>query len=527
MTSFGAPVCPFATGRSNVAYLEHENFERYGNYTRLHYEGRSFSSFDELSYAGRIAGTLTDRRAGPDDRVLAVLPNGPELTAAMQAVWSIGGIAVPVNPQWTAPELAYAIHNSGASVILTCPSLAARVGEAGGASGVSPRLLCFGETEVAGFENIALDVATAPSECVPFNRAPGDIAMLLYTSGTTARPKAVMVTHGNIPAAMEAVHRVNPSLPRRPMLHVLPMHHIFGMLALQLANRWGFPSVLLPQFDPVAVFEAIEQYRVGYLMLAPAMLMELLHHPERARHDFTSLYRIITGGASLPEPLRLSFQQAFRCRVDQGYGTQETGFVSCYGDHETYRAGSSGWPCPGIEVRIADEQRHPLPPLAWGEICVQGSSITPGYWNDPEGTRQAIREQWFYTGDAGYLDNDGYLYVTGRKQEQIIKGGENISPSEIEEVICLHPAVAEAAVIGVPDREFGEQICAVIQLRAEAPVDEGEIHEHIARYLNRSKRPAYVVFRATLPKTPAGKVNKQMLREQFAGMDATELPAAG
>lgn len=424
MTSLGVPLSPLATSRSNVAYLEHENFERYGNYTRLHYEGRSFSSFDELSYAGQIARTLTDRGVRPDGRVLAVLPNSPELMAAFQAVWSIGGIMVPVNPQWRAPELAYAIHNSGAAVVLTCPPLAARLGEAVAASGLSPRLLCFGDAEVAGFENIVRDAATAPSECVPVDRSPSDIAMLLYTAGNTSRPKAVMVTHGNIPAAMEAVHRVNPSLPRRPMLHTLPMHHIFGVLAVQLANRWGFPSVLLRQFDPVAVFQAIRQYQVGYAMMVPAMLRQLLHHPERSWYDFTSLYRVITGAAPLPEPLRLSFQQAFRCRVDQGYGTQETGVVSCYGDHEAYRAGSSGWPCPGFEVRIADGQGRALPPLARGEICVQGSSITPGYWNDPEATRQAIREQWFYTGDAGYLDNDGYLYITGRKKDLILKGGQ-------------------------------------------------------------------------------------------------------
>ena len=333
---------------SNVAFLEHDNFERYGNYTRLHYEDQSFTSFDELLYAGRIARTLTDRGIRPGERVLTVMPNTPELTATFQAVWTIGAVMVPVNPLWSAPELTYALNNCGAAAILTVPLLALRVREAAAAGNLSPRLLCFGETSVAGFDNIAPDIATAPAECTPVDCAPSDIAMLLYTSGTTARPKAVIVTHGNIPAALEAVHRVNPELPRHPILHVLPMNHIFGVLIVQLANRWGFPSVLMRQFDPVAIFQAIEQQQIGYIIMVPTMLMYLLHHPERAKYDFSSLYRIITGGASLPEPLRLSFQQAFRCRVDQGYGMSETGFQLLLRRPGTLPPGLFGQAVPGL-----------------------------------------------------------------------------------------------------------------------------------------------------------------------------------
>ncbi len=523
MSTLSAKLSTGSKGRSNVAFLEHDNFERYGNYTRLHYEDQSFSSFDELVYAGRIARTLMDRGIRPGERVLTVMPNTPELTATFQAVWTIGAVMVPVNPLWSAPELTYAINNSGAAAILTVPLLTLRVHEAAVAGNLSPRLLCFGETSVTGFENIAPDIATAPAECTPADRAASDIAMLLYTSGTTARPKAVIVTHGNIPAALEAVHRVNPALPRRPILHVLPMNHIFGVLIVQLANRWGFPSVLMRQFDPVAIFKAIQEKQIGYIIMVPTMLMYLLHHPERPKYDFSSLYRIITGGASLPEPLRLSFQQAFRCRVDQGYGMSETGFISCYGDHESYRTGSSGWPCPGFEVRIMDDQDHVLPPPTVGEICVRGASIMPGYWNDPASTSQSIRDQWFHTGDVGYLDGDGYLYITDRKKDLIIKGGENISPREIEEAIYLYPAVAEAAVVGIPDADFGEQICAVIQLRPEVTASESEIREHVARYIGKFKRPAYVVFLATLPRTSTGKVNKQLLREHVAGLKTNRL----
>jgi long-chain acyl-CoA synthetase len=512
----GAELSHKAVSHSNVAFLELENLERFGSYPRLHYEGRSFSNTDEMHHAGRIANTLIERGVRPGDRVLAVMPNTPDLTALFQAVWAIGAVMVPVFPLWSVPELAYALNNSGASTVLTYPALAPRVREATMVGQVSPRLLCFGETDVAGFENIYPDVAGAPTVCTPVDRTASDIAMLLYTSGTTARSKGVVVTHGNIPAAMDAVHRVNPALPRHPMLHVLPMNHIFGVLIVQLANRWGFSSVLMRQFDPVAIFKAIEQYKVGYVVMVPTMLVYLLHHPERPKYDFSSLYRIITGGASLPEPLRLGFQQAFRCRVEQGYGMSETGFISCYGDHETYRTGSSGWPCPGFEIRIVDDQGRPLPPPSVGEICIQGASVTPGYWNDPANTTEAFRDGWFHTGDVGYLDRDGYLYITDRKKDLIIKGGENVSPREIEEVIYLHPSVAEVAVVGVSDPEFGEQICAVIQLRTGATVTEDEIREHAARNIGKFKIPAHVVFQASLPRTSTGKIHKQTIREQLA-----------
>jgi long-chain acyl-CoA synthetase len=513
-SSPGVP--PPVPTRSNIAFLEHENLERYGNYTRLHYEGKSFSNVEELQYAGKIAASLRDRGIRPGDRVLTVMPNTPQLTATFQAVWTIGATIVPVNPLWSVSELAYAIYNSGAAAVLTFPQLAKRVADAAAGSAISPRLLCFGPSEVADFADISGDIATAHPVSTPVDRAASDVAMLLYTSGTTARPKGVMVTHANIPAAIEAVHRVNPALPRHPILHVLPMNHVFGVLMIQLSNRWGMPSVLMRQFDPVQIFKAIQEHKIGYVLMVPTMLVYLLHHPERPKYDFSSLYRIITGGSSLPESLRQNFQQAFRCRVDQGYGMSETGFISCYGDHEAYRNGSSGWPCPGFNICVVDDQGRPLPPPTVGEIWIQGPSVTPGYWNDPETNGRSFRDQWFHTGDVGYQDSDGYLYITDRKKDLIIKGGENISPSEIEEVLYRHPAISEAAVVGVPDAEFGEQICAVIQLRTGATATEGEIHEHAARYIGKFKQPAYIVFQDILPRTATGKVHKQMLREQIS-----------
>ena len=523
--SISTELSPKAIGQANVAYLEYANIERYGSYTRLHYEDRSYTNIEELQYAGRIARTLMARGIRPGDRILAVMPNTPELAATFQAVWTIGAVMVAVNPQWSVAELAYALNDSGSVAVLTVPALAAQIREAVTTTQMSPRLLCFGETDAADFENVATAIASALSECTPVDRAPSDIAMLLYTSGTTAQPKGVVITHQNIAAALEAVNCVNPLSPGLPILHALPMHHIFGALLVQLGNRWGFSSVLMRQFDPIAIFKAIQEHQIGYVMMVPTMLMYLLHHPERPKYDFSSLYRVITGGASLTEPLRLSFQQAFGCRVDQGYGMSETGFVACYGDHDTYRTGSVGSPCPGFEIRIVDEQGWTPPSPTVGEICIRGDSVTPGYWNDPAATGKTFRDQWFHTGDVGYLDGDGYLYITDRKKDLIIKGGENISPREIEETISLHPSVAEAAVVGIPDDKYGEEICAVIELRPGHAATGSEIREHAAGYIGKFKLPAQIVFQATLPRTATGKVNKQTIRQQLAA-NATQQPEA-
>jgi long-chain acyl-CoA synthetase len=506
---------------ANAARLELDYFERFGTYTRLHYENRSYTNLEELQHAGRLARVLKERGVRPGDRVLVLLPNSPDLTASFQGIWTIGAVMCPVMPQWTAGEVAHVLHDSGASAVLTVPALAARVRDASQAIRTLRYRLVFGETDADGMYNISPEMEGASWIDTPIDRSSDDLAMLLYTSGTTAEPKGVMITHANVAAALDRASQRNPDLPVHPMLHVLPLTHVFGMIMMKLANRWGFSSVLLRQFDPLMILEAIERYQVGYLPVVPTMLMYLLHHPERTKFSFSSLYRVISGGAALPEKLRVDFQEAFRCRVDQGYGMSESlAMATSYGDHEPYRPGSAGRPEPGVELRIADGQNRPLPPGSVGEICLAGDNIAPGYWQNPAATREAFIGGWFHTGDVGYLDEDGYLYITDRKKDLIIKGGENISPREIEEAIYLHPAVAEAAVVGIPDAIFGEEICAVIQLKAGSEASEEDIRRHVGQHIAKFKVPRRIVFQDGLPKNSTGKIQKRLIREQFAAETA-------
>lgn len=506
---------------ANIARLEIENLERYGVYPRLHFAGRSYTNQEELQYAGGLARLLQERGVSPGERVAVILPNTPDLTASFQAIWTVGAVVVPVIPMWTAAEIGHVLRHSGATAALTMPRLAPLVQEAGQGIAALKHKLVLGEGDVSGMESIASEVASGSSLETPAERSAEDLAMLLYTSGTTARPKGVMITHANIAAALESATCLNPDLPRRPMLHVLPLTHVFGLLMLKLANAWGLRSVLLGQFDPVKVFQLIESHRIGYLPAVPTILVYLLHHPERGKFDLSSLYRMTIGGAALPEKLRLDCQKVFPGRIEQGYGLSESLAVATeYDDHEPYRPGSAGRPEPGVELRIVDEHNQSLLAGQGGEICLRGANICAGYWQDPEATRQAFQDGWFHTGDVGHLDADGYLYITDRKKDLIIKGGENISSREIEEALYLHPAVAEAAVVGMPDAVFGEEICAVIQLKPGAEASDEDIRRHVGQHLARFKVPRRVVFQAALPKNWTGKIQKRALREQFASRPA-------
>jgi len=245
-------------------------------------------------------------------------------------------------------------------------------------------------------------------------------------------------------------------------------------------------------------------------------LMYLLQHPERPRRDLSSLSRIISGGAALPERLRQEVERAFQCRIDQGYGLSESASVATgYEVERPYRAGSVGVASPGVEISILDEQNQPLPADKNGEICLKGPNIMTGYWRDSAATKEILKEGWLHTGDIGFLDGEGYLFITDRKKDLIIKGGENISPREIEEAFYLHPAVAEAAVVGIPDAIFGEEICAVLQLKAGEQAIEEDLRLHVGQYVTKFKVPSRVVFQPMLPKNMTGKILKYKIRAQL------------
>ncbi len=512
----------------NVARLDFDNLEYFGIYTRLFFEDRSFTNLEELTYAGQLAAILKEFGVGVGDRVVVISPNSPDLTALFQAVWTLGAVMVPVMPHWTPAEILPVLHGAAPKIVVTIPQAAGRIQPAMAAMGSTARLLTCGESEVAGAGNLHSLVSGTPPLMTPVDRASSDIALLLYTSGTTAAPKGAMLSHGNICTAFESAYRMNGELPRGPALAALPLAHSFGMLMLNLSYGWGFPVALMRQFEPLRVLETVERYRIQYMSVVPTMLVYLLNHPERGRFDLSCVRRITSGGAALPEQLRTDFERAFGARIDQGYGLSETVAIATgYADDEHYRPGSAGRPAPGVDVRIAVNDNQFAAPREPGEVWLSGGHVMTGYWQDSDSTAAALAGGWFRTGDIGYLDEGGYLYITDRKKDLIIKGGENISPREIEEALHMHPAVAAAAVVGVPDPIFGETICAVTQLKPGAQVTEVELKEHAERYLTKFKMPTQILFWPELPRNYTGKISKRDIREKLSANSAVSSAATG
>jgi long-chain acyl-CoA synthetase len=501
----------------NAAQLALDNIARYGEYTATWFEGRAYTNVERYDAACRMAATLGNHGVGRGDRVVVMMLNSPDVTAAFIALWQLGAVMIPVTPMWNARELRYVLEDSGATLAITSPELAARVTEAAAGLPAYRETLVIGDAGATGAVNVQpeFDAATPLREMADCE--PDELAMLLYTSGTTGNPKGVMLSHDNLLYINEAIYANNRDLGQLRGLQVLPLSHVYGVLMMNLGFRMGTAAPILRQFEAGKVLETIQNYRVQRMALVPTMLVLLMNHPDRARYDTSSLEFTGSGGAPLPEGTRLEFERLFSCKVMQGYGMSETsGALTGYHPDDAYRPGSVGLALPGVEICVMDFENRVLPAGEVGELCSRGRHIMQGYLNKPEATRDTIVDGWLHTGDIGYLDADGYVFITDRKKDLVIKGGENISPREIEEGLYSHPSVAEAAVFGVPDPVYGENLVATLVLKPGQTATEDEIKAYIGGYVTKFKIPSRVIFLDALPKNPSGKILKRTLREQFS-----------
>lgn len=507
----------------NIGHLALENIDQFGVYDLLHFEGTEYSNVQLLGMAAGLADALRENGVCKGDFVMVCMPNSPWVIAAFQATWKIGAVAMPIMPQLLPHELSYMLADSGVKVVLTAPALAAKLQAAVAEAGTNTDVLVLGEgkDESDASRNITSKIVISqPQESLRRlgDTTADDLAVLLYTSGTTGYPKGVMLSHGNLEAVAQAQRAMNvDTQPHRVTLQVLPLSHSFGVSVMNAAFMLGVRMVLLPRFDPGEVLEAISKYKVQMTAVVPTMLTALLAHDSWQDTDLSSLEQVWTGGATLPNALRQRFQDAADCEVLDGYGQTECApLATCYQRGETYRPGSVGRAVTGVTVSIRDDADTELPSGEWGEICIQGANVMKGYLNKPEATGEALRAGWLRSGDIGYMDEDGYVYITDRKKDLIIKGGENISPREIEEVLSSHPAVAEAAVIGLPDDRYGEIVCAVIVPRGSGQLDEGALLAFASNSITRFKLPTKIEIRSELPKSGVGKILKRELRAQLS-----------
>ncbi len=506
----------------NVGRLSIDNVVNFGEYKSLHYLGQDFTNTERMEYASALAQALRDRGIGVNDRVMVMMLNSPEVLGAFQAVWKLGAVIIPVTPQLGPAEVEFMLRDSEAKVILTGGPLAPMLGQAVGNQEGTPEVLVLGPVEAEGTTNIAAEVEAARGK-LPWDyltdRDDDDLALLLYTSGTTGNPKGVMLTHKNMDSNARAVEEMSTGgvEPFERFLHVLPLSHSYGVLMMNLGYLMGTVSVMLPMFDLATVFKTLEAHKVQNFSVVPTILTYMLNFPPRSEFDLSTLKKVNSGGAALPNEVRLAFEKEFGCVVKEGYGMSECApSATGYNDDEDYRPGSIGRAIPGVTISIRDASNDELPRGETGEICIQGPNVMLGYWNLPDVTEKTLAGGWLHSGDVGHMDDESYVFITDRMKDLIIKGGENISPREIEEAIYQMDSIAEVAVFGIPSNTFGEEICAAIVAREGAEVTLEGVRAHCAGVITKFKLPSKVVLMADLPKSANGKVLKRALREQIS-----------
>lgn len=505
----------------SLAYLAERDLAERGEREWLWFEERVYTNRGLHDASCRLARALRALDIGTDDRVIVMMSNCPEVLISYPAVWRIGGVAIPVLNVLDANELAYIVKDSGAKAIICSSDLAGKVTSAL-TQAERPdvhRILVKDGAESPSQEGW-LDFQQLVDENEPLEEAVArggdDLAVILYTSGTTGRPKGVMQTHRNLAAnAEQSWATAKTHDPSEVNLVALPLAHAFGLSVLISSYLFGTRAVLMRRFLPRDALALIQRYRANIMYGVPTMFMYMLAVPER--FDTSSMRMWVVGAAAmLPEQIQ-RFESRFGGTVYVGYGlTEASPSVAVDREFEPRKPGSTGKPLEGVRVKIVDAAGREQPRGQIGEICAAGENICKGYLDMPEATAETFRDGWLHTGDLGYVDEDGYLFVVDRKKDLIIRGGLNVYPKDVEEVLYTHPAVRECAVVGIPDPELGERVCACVVLHQPGAASAEQLIEHCQARLAKYKTPSRIEFLEALPRTAIGKVLKKELRKQLA-----------
>lgn len=477
--------------------------------------GETAISYRQLDHlAADAAAWLREQGVRGGDSVAIMFPNVVEVPVLYYAVLRLGATVVPLNPLLARREVAFCLRDSNASLLLSSATAAEQA-----RSGADDASVPFTTWHVG-------EVRRSESTLVPAHVAlqgPEDTAVILYTSGTTGQPKGAELTHANLGRNAEVTARTLLELDSTDVVFGgLPLFHSFGQTCgMNAAILRGAALALVPRFTAGAALDTIARHHVTVLEGVPTMYAALLEYPTRERFDTQSLRCCVSGGAALPVEVLRAFEQAFGCVVLEGYGLSETAPVACFNHPDRERVpGSIGTPIDGVEMRIVDDRRIPLAAGQIGEIAIRGHNVMKGYLNQPEATAAAIdSDGWFYSGDIGRRAHDGHYYVVDRKKDLIIRGGYNVYPREIEEVLYEHPAVGEAAVIAIPDKRLGEEVGAAVALRPGSSVSAAELQAWVKAEVAAYKYPRQIWFMDELPKGPTGKILKRAIKAPTAATE--------
>ncbi len=510
----------------------------------LYFMGKTITYAELLTLSYRFAHALMKRGVKKGDRVAIMLPNTPQSVIAYYGALFAGATVVQTNPLYTERELMFQLDDSGAETILTLDLLYNRVMNVKPATplkrviitsisdflpfvkkllyplaqrkqGAKPQI-AYSET-VESFLALLSESASTPVkvEADPEN----DLALLQYTGGTTGTAKGVMLTHKNLVANAVQCNAIMYKLKRgqEKIMGALPFFHVYGMTAvMNVGILMAAEIILVPRFDVKQILQLISKLRPTVFPGAPTMYIALINHPELKKYDLSSIEACVSGSAPLPLEVQQRFEELTGGKLVEGYGLTESSPVTHSNPIWGRRInGSIGLPWPDTDARIVDPATgEDLPQGQIGELAVQGPQVMRGYWNRPEETKNVLRDGWLFTGDMAYMDENGYFYIVDRKKDMIIAGGYNIYPREVEEVLFEHPAIQEAAVVGVPDPYRGETVKAFVVVKKDHQVTEEQLNAFCRQRLAAYKVPRIYEFRSELPKTMVGKVLRRQLQEE-------------
>ncbi|OIK14184.1 long-chain fatty acid--CoA ligase [Bacillus sp. MUM 116] len=489
------------------------NTAQFGEYPFLYFKEKHYTNVETKNYADCLAAGLRKLGIAKGDRVMVVMPNCPEVLFAYQGISRAGAIIVPIMFTLHTKEIQYIAHNSGAKAVITSSQVLEKIEKALEELPVKPLIIAADQpsnTNLLNFYDVMEDLI---QDQMDRNTNEEDTAVILYTSGTTGNPKGVMLTHKNLysNALNSAKHS---GTERGTTLGVLPLAHVYGLTVSNISYLTGSSIVVFSQFDIKEVFRAIEQFKVKTFSAVPAMIHAMVSYPDAKRFDTSSLESVGSGSAPFPVALLHAFEEKFGAVVYEGYGLSEAApVVTAHRKGLVIKPGSVGVPIPGVKVKVVDDLGVELPIGEVGELIVRGNNVTPGYYQIPEESMRVLKEKWLHTGDMARIDDEGYVYIVDRKKDLIIRGGFNVYPRDVEEILNAHEEVFEAAVVGVPDERMGEEMVACVVKKSGSRVSEYELIRHCQFHLAKNKTPRKVIFLESLPRNGVGKILKTQLRE--------------
>ena len=498
----------------NIAQLGENRVMEQGEQATLIFEGREITNVEMLRASKKLATALKELGVKRGDRVILQMPNCPEALQSFSAVWRMGAVIVPINYLIGEEETAYIYQDSGAKVVISSQAFLPKI-RAGRVKAPEVKTVILIDDDVPeGTLSYRHLVENSQEEHNIVETQDDEIAALIYTAGTTGRPKGVIHTHHSLYANAKMQYETVPLPDGMTSISVLPLCHSFGIATMNNGLFRTGRTVLLNSFDMDVIFSSIEKYRANIMAGVPTMYVYMLLHPEPQKYNLSSMKYWISGSAPLALETWNKFKGVFGFEIIEGWGLTEAGANNSVNPLDgVKKVGSIGLPMKGTEMRIVDDHGNALTPGKQGEIVIRGPQLMKGYWNKPEETAEILIDGWLHTGDVGYVDDDGYFWITDRKKDLIIKGGENISPRTIEEVLFMHPKVSEAAVIGMKDDIYGENIKAFLVLNPGETATAEEIIEYCRTKLTNFLLPKEVAFLKSFPKSLVGKILKRELRK--------------